>query len=317
MLLQLAHRTEQLLPPQANASRESDAESAKASSSSSSSEEETESGGHTTNTTNSISRKRKRARQRPSRPSLFTPKRVDPLQIELVHRSHDCASAPSSAISKRRHLHFPRRSRASTSTTAGSVSAASASGFGSAELACLLRVVALVLRNLNSTTPTLQTKRDLFYADVRLFRTQRTVDVLVDDLAAALGCRRFDLGVVASAKGLVFGPCRMHLETGHVLDAHQTPQLIPPKETIGHLQAEACRALLVVEKEAVFQTLKDQAAALPLGTLLVCGKGQPDMATRGLVCMLSTALPPRSVCRTFTRLYLAHENGVAYLSSLL
>lgn len=45
------------------------------------------------------------------------------------------------------------------------------------------------------------TKRDLFYTDVKLFAEQSESDVVLDDVAAMLGCTRTSLHVVASDKG--------------------------------------------------------------------------------------------------------------------
>ncbi|KAH8828405.1 type IIB DNA topoisomerase-domain-containing protein [Flagelloscypha sp. PMI_526] len=49
------------------------------------------------------------------------------------------------------------------------------------------------------------TKRDLYYKDPKLFGSQKTVDLLVDDLAATLSIERADLNIRATSKGLVCG----------------------------------------------------------------------------------------------------------------
>jgi hypothetical protein len=49
------------------------------------------------------------------------------------------------------------------------------------------------------------TKRDLFYADVKLFRSQDESDAVLDDVACMVGCTRTSLHVVASEKGVVVG----------------------------------------------------------------------------------------------------------------
>ncbi|KAJ3183451.1 endodeoxyribonuclease [Geranomyces variabilis] len=117
------------------------------------------------------------------------------------------------------------------------------------------------------------TKREIFYRDVRLFKTQATVDAAVEDLACAFGVPRFCLRIVASAKGLVYG--------------NLTGTLIPPTEQIAGLQTDA-RFVLVIEKDATFRTLLDQGFASTHGPcILVTGKGYPDVATRQLVRRLS------------------------------
>lgn len=49
------------------------------------------------------------------------------------------------------------------------------------------------------------TKRDLFYADVKLFKSQDESDAVLDDVACVVGCTRTSLHVVASEKGVVVG----------------------------------------------------------------------------------------------------------------
>ncbi len=49
------------------------------------------------------------------------------------------------------------------------------------------------------------TKRDLFYADVKLFEKQTNSDGLLEELALMLGCTRHSLMVTASEKGIVIG----------------------------------------------------------------------------------------------------------------
>lgn len=232
-------------------------------------------------------KRRRKQREQPAidPPLLYTPKRIQPLRIDLANRN-------TTAHSTVRHLIFPRRPRSTANP-----------GLGSAELASLLRVIRLIVDNLRSNQPP-QTKRDLFYADVPLFNNQRTVDVLVDDLAATMGCRRFDLGVIASAKGVFTGCCCIITTSGHVLDgAAGGTHLIPPAETIERVDHGACNLVLVVEKEAVFQGLREQLprllSAAGLQVVLICGKGQPDVASRELVSSLAQSLPVECVltCR--------------------
>jgi meiotic recombination protein SPO11 len=47
------------------------------------------------------------------------------------------------------------------------------------------------------------TKRDLFYTDVRLFRTQADSDPILDDVACMLGCTRSSLNGTHSKAGHV------------------------------------------------------------------------------------------------------------------
>ncbi|KAF8604722.1 DNA topoisomerase IV, alpha subunit [Ceratobasidium sp. AG-I] len=146
------------------------------------------------------------------------------------------------------------------------------------------------------------TKRDIFYTDVGLFEKQSVVDTLVDDLAATWGLRRGDLNIRASLKGLFCGSSlQLFLNNGDVirgLDCDET--LIPVGESISRIHVdEELRWVLVVEKEAVFQTLRQLGFTSKYGDtgpgIIITGKGYPDLATRQLVSIFSADLPPESV----------------------
>lgn len=54
-------------------------------------------------------------------------------------------------------------------------------------------------------TETVTTKRDLYYQNVPLFKTQKVVDRSIDVIAASLNVHRLQLNVVASPKSCVYG----------------------------------------------------------------------------------------------------------------
>ncbi|EJF65132.1 topoisomerase acting in meiosis [Dichomitus squalens LYAD-421 SS1] len=162
----------------------------------------------------------------------------------------------------------------------------------------LFRVIDLIHEALVDGVPV--TKRDIYYKDVQLFRSQATVDRLVDDLAATLQLTRADLDVRASSKGLMCGSgVTMHMQSGETLElCDGDASLIPPSEDIKRFAvAQTLAWVLVVEKEAVFQTLCRLRLAthetLPGSGLIVTGKGYPDVATRQLVKTLADNLPAR------------------------
>ncbi|KAJ7163551.1 topoisomerase acting in meiosis [Mycena crocata] len=144
------------------------------------------------------------------------------------------------------------------------------------------------------------TKRDIYYKDVPLFGKQRVVDNLVDDLAATLELERSDLNVRATSKGLVCGSgLTIHLVSGEEVHANDTEgALIPVGEDIaGFTMGEDVEWVLIVEKDAVFQTLcrlrlTDHEALSGRG-IMITGKGYPDVATRQLVTSLAEGLPKR------------------------
>ncbi|KAG8783582.1 endodeoxyribonuclease [Ceratobasidium sp. 428] len=146
------------------------------------------------------------------------------------------------------------------------------------------------------------TKRDIFYGDIPLFGKQSVVDILVDDLAATWGLRRADLNIRAALKGVFFGSClTLYLSHGEIvrgLDHEGT--LVPVGEDIVKVEIdERCCWALVVEKEAVFQTLVQLGFASKHSDIgpgiVITGKGYPDLATRQLVAVLSMQLPEQQV----------------------
>ncbi|KAI5890426.1 DNA topoisomerase IV, alpha subunit [Schizophyllum commune H4-8] len=137
------------------------------------------------------------------------------------------------------------------------------------------------------------TKRDMYYKDVPLFGTQRVVDNLVDDLAATFEVERSDLNVRATSKGLVCGSSlSIHLRSGEVLQPNDSDgTLIPVGEDIQSFSlVRAISWVLIVEKDAVFQTLYLRSPRSSSPLILSQGKGYPDLATRHLVKTLSDCL---------------------------
>ncbi|CDR40623.1 hypothetical protein NBRC10512_008098 [Rhodotorula toruloides] len=163
---------------------------------------------------------------------------------------------------------------------------------GAKELACLLRLVELVLEGLRDEK--VSTKRDLYYRDVALFGKQTIVDSLIDNLAATLDVRRSELNVVAAAKGLVAGTIKLVMKDRTVQNGPEQSVLIPTAQTLESVEADAAEWLLVIEKEAVFQSLASSPILndLELGNgVILTGKGYPDIATRDLLKLLSDSYP--------------------------
>ncbi|KAG1777544.1 Spo11/DNA topoisomerase VI subunit A [Suillus placidus] len=173
---------------------------------------------------------------------------------------------------------------------------ASFSPNGRSNIAQILRVMDFAHQALVDNVPL--TKRDMYYKDVPLFKAQGTVDRLVDDLAVTLGLERADLKIRAASKGLICGTgLTIHLLEGDVISINDLEgTLIPTGETIERFELKGDISwVLVVEKEAVFQTLcRFQFAShrsLSGPGLIITGKGYPDVATRQLVKTLSDNLP--------------------------
>ncbi|KAK3297443.1 Spo11/DNA topoisomerase VI subunit A [Chaetomium fimeti] len=141
------------------------------------------------------------------------------------------------------------------------------------------------------------TKRNIYYQNPDLFRSQSVVDDMVDNLAFTLGVGREDLSIVAAAKGLISGPIDLILRDGstHSCDiAGDTGSLLPSISSIQKINFRATRWVLVIEKEATFRTL----AASQYSTtsraghgILITAKGFPDLTTRRFLSVLSTLRP--------------------------
>ncbi|KAH6850710.1 Spo11/DNA topoisomerase VI subunit A, partial [Chaetomium sp. MPI-CAGE-AT-0009] len=117
------------------------------------------------------------------------------------------------------------------------------------------------------------TKRNIYYQNPDLFRSQSAVDDMVDNLAFTLGVGREDLSIVAAAKGLISGPIDLVLRDGsiHSCDvAGGTGTLLPSVSSIQKINFRATRWVLVIEKEA---------------------KGFPDLTTRRFLSVLGTLRP--------------------------
>ncbi|KAF2859720.1 DNA topoisomerase IV, alpha subunit [Piedraia hortae CBS 480.64] len=158
----------------------------------------------------------------------------------------------------------------------------------------LMEMIHEALRN-----DTVLSKRDLYYRDPALFRTQATVDRWVDILAASFGVSREQLNVTAAAKGLVAGNIIFTLQTNYRTPSgvgHQTLRpptsgfLIPPTRSITHLTLPRNITVLVLEKEATFRSLLSTQFWRSHSSHLVAitGKGYADLSTRSVLHKLCT-----------------------------
>jgi len=126
------------------------------------------------------------------------------------------------------------------------------------------------------------TKRDLFYADVKLFKSQDESNAVLDDVACMVGCTRTSLHVVASEKGVVVGRLQFK-EDGDEIDCTRMGvggKAIPPfADKITDLRSDAA-FILLVEKDAAFMRLAEDRFYNKYPCIILTAKGQPDVATR-------------------------------------
>ena len=171
--------------------------------------------------------------------------------------------------------------------------------------AIMTRVMQLVHEVLHKNIHT--TKRDLFYTDVKLFKSQDESNAVLDDVACMAGCTRTSLHVVASEKGVVVGKLRFKgkqlathtrrvhafvagpphsvscAEDGDDIDCSRMGvggKAIPPFiDKITDLQSDA-KFVLLVEKDAAFMRLAEDRFYNKYPCIIITAKGQPDVATR-------------------------------------
>jgi meiotic recombination protein SPO11 len=132
------------------------------------------------------------------------------------------------------------------------------------------------------------TKREVFYNDVVLFKKQQESDEALEDVAAMLGVERNSLHVVASAKGAVVGKLRFR-EGGDLIDCSKMgtggKAITPLVDTIDNIESDA-EFILVVEKDAAFIRLAEDKFYERYPSIIVTGKGQPDIGTRKFLKLL-------------------------------
>ncbi|KAK0618970.1 Spo11/DNA topoisomerase VI subunit A [Immersiella caudata] len=141
------------------------------------------------------------------------------------------------------------------------------------------------------------TKRNIYYQNIDLYKSQGMVDELVDNIAYTLGVGREDLNIVAAARGLIFGPISLIMRGGDALQCGLPTDngiLLPSIYSVESVELNEVKWLLVIEKEATFRTLaaSQYPRRCPIGPgVLVTAKGFPDLATRRFLSILHNARP--------------------------
>ncbi|RMX87424.1 hypothetical protein D0869_02363 [Hortaea werneckii] len=187
---------------------------------------------------------------------------------------------------KTRRLSFPGRT-AEEAWRFGEISTSAPSR------AVVLRVLELIHEALQRGVTI--SKRDIYYRDVALFGTQAVVDRYVDDIAFTFDVPRSALNVAAAAKGLLVGKINFCRRDGSVVDcgADRDGILIPDLKHILSANMKAVKWIIVIEKEASFRSLAGSSCweTLSAESVLMTGKGYPDLATRAMLRFLSTPSP--------------------------
>ncbi|KAG0052059.1 endodeoxyribonuclease [Gryganskiella cystojenkinii] len=85
-----------------------------------------------------------------------------------------------------------------------------------------VRVLELIHENV--LRGTISSKRDLYYKDVLLFQSQRTVDLMVEDMACTLQVPRSSLNVVAGCRSIIYGSVRLSIKSGKISLSNANPE---------------------------------------------------------------------------------------------
>ncbi|KAK0727730.1 Spo11/DNA topoisomerase VI subunit A [Lasiosphaeria miniovina] len=165
----------------------------------------------------------------------------------------------------------------------------------------LLRILELSHEAL--LTGNLITKRNIYYQNTELFRSQSAVNDMVDNLAFTLGVGRGDLNIVAAARGLIAGPIDVMMRNGATVHyghglSGGNGNLIPPINSVDKVDFHNTRWLLVIEKEATFRTLANSGYSSTSRAghgILVTAKGFPDLVTRRFLSTLHSVRPQLNV----------------------
>ncbi|XP_014362709.2 meiotic recombination protein SPO11 isoform X1 [Papilio machaon] len=150
----------------------------------------------------------------------------------------------------------------------------------------LTKVHELLLKNLSVT------RRELFYQNVTRLRNQANLDIAVRDVCCLLQTPPWNLGIMATAKGLIAGHIQLQLRDGSYVDCFGAGGTLIPQDVNGIKEFRStAKYILVVEKDAIFQKLLDEGALVRLGPVIILtGKGYPDVCTRQLLCRLVNEL---------------------------
>ncbi|XP_034288963.1 meiotic recombination protein SPO11 isoform X1 [Pantherophis guttatus] len=134
-------------------------------------------------------------------------------------------------------------------------------------------------------TNTYATKRDIFYTDTVLFGNQRVVDNIINDISCMLKIPRRTLHILSTSKGCIAGNLSYIEEDGTKVNCScSTTTPVPSNvEGIRNLITDA-KFILIIEKDATFQRLLDDNFCCKMSpSIIITGKGVPDVNTRLLV----------------------------------
>ncbi|KAJ5176770.1 uncharacterized protein N7482_002647 [Penicillium canariense] len=162
--------------------------------------------------------------------------------------------------------------------------------------------------------------RDIFYIDPAYFRSQQTVNCVVDELAYTIGVDRTALNVEAAGKGLVAGCFRLKRDSTVIVDAQITEDTMVPRiQDSDEIDISGARWVFIIEKDAIFHRLVRSSyhtRAIMGDGILITGKGYPDISTRKFVHRLfDVASNSKHRAPRFYALVDGDPHGIAIMST--
>ena len=136
------------------------------------------------------------------------------------------------------------------------------------------------------------TQRELYYMTMDSWADQDQCNLRIVETCLMLNCPRECVGVVASAKGYLYGPVKIQLKAS-VIDvlSLSSPGMNIPGSLVTHSMDEIkvcsdARFILVVEKDGVYRRLIEDGLCKTLPCIVITACGFPDVATRYMVYTL-------------------------------
>ncbi|KAF7639335.1 TP6A_N domain-containing protein [Meloidogyne graminicola] len=154
-------------------------------------------------------------------------------------------------------------------------------------LRALAQIHELLIENRHAT------KRDLFYESKKIYEQQSNFDRALTAICNFLMASRSELNVLSCSKGFVMGSLKLlnALDDNEIDFRFGTIALNESLINFDFAESEA-KAILILEKDSVFQCLLDEKfLELFPNTILITGRGYPDICTRRFLAYLSSQLP--------------------------
>lgn len=156
------------------------------------------------------------------------------------------------------------------------------SNIQSPSILCRLRFYEIIYEML--TKSIVRNKREIYYLDVKIFKTQRVVDNLINSTCKILSLTPFSLNITNTLKGIFYGSVTFHFVSTEEMRMNNTTSLIPDMNRVRQVTTSSTLCV-VVEKDTIFSKIIRESK--DLDWLLVCGKGYPCRNTLLFLSKLS------------------------------